>query len=86
VDTTDDNKDVQLLKDKIWTRQIAIKAEMVFIRKSQVVEKTTLLDEVQRNQMKEQEIQKELEKDNRIVYVEERIYMSKTLFSLYLPN
>jgi len=64
VDTIDNNKNVQLLKDKIWTRQIAIEAEIVFIRKSQVVEKTTLLDEVQRNQMKEQGIQEELEKNN----------------------
>jgi len=64
MDTIDNNKNVQLLKDKIWTRQIAIEAEIVFIRKSQVVEKTTLLDEVQRNQMKEQGIQEELEKNN----------------------
>jgi len=41
-----DNKDVQLLKDKIWTRKVAIEAEVVVIKKSQVVEKTILLDKI----------------------------------------
>jgi len=55
---------------------------VVVIRKSQVIEKTTLLDKIKRNQTKEQEMQNKLEKDNRqpwkdnrIVYIEERIYI-----------
>ena len=51
-------------------------------RRSQVIEETTLLDKIKRNQTKEQEMQKELEKDNeqvwednRIVYIEEKIYI-----------
>jgi len=48
-----------------------------------VVEETILLEEIKRNQINEQEIQKELERDegqawedNRIVYIEEKIYVS----------
>jgi len=47
-----------------------------------VVEETTLLEEIQQNDIKEQEVLKELEKEdrqswekNRIVYINRRIYM-----------
>ena len=47
-----------------------------------MVEGTTLLDEIRRNQTREQEVQKKLEKDdgqvwknNGIVYVERRVYV-----------
>ena len=49
-----------------------------------MVEETTLLNKIRRNQMRGQEMQKELEKDDRqtwkddsIVYVERRIYVPK---------
>ena len=58
-------------------------AEVTLIRKNQVVEETTLLEKIQRNNIKEQEVVKELEKNNEqaweedgIVYVEGRIYIS----------
>ena len=41
-----DNKNVQLLNNKMWTRKFAIEAEVVVIKKSQVVEKTILLDKI----------------------------------------
>ena len=76
VDTTDNNRNVKLLKDKLWIRQMKTKVEVVIIRKSQVIEETTLLDEIQRNQTKKQKIQRELEKNDEIVYAEGRIYSS----------
>ena len=76
VDTTDDNRNVKLLKDKLWIRQMKTKVEVVIIRKSQVIEETTLLGEIQRNQTKKQKIQRELEKNDGIVYAEGRIYSS----------
>ena len=52
------------------------------LRKNQVREETTLLDKIRRNQTREQEVQKELDKDNRqaqkdnrIVYMEGKIYI-----------
>lgn len=76
VDTTDDNRNVKLLKDKLWIRQMKTKVEVVIIRKSQVIEETTLLGEIQRNQTKKQKIQRELENNDGIVYAEGRIYIS----------
>ena len=55
---------------------------MKIIQKSQVIEETTILEEIRRNRTKEQEVCKELEKEDgqlfkedRIVYVDGRIYI-----------
>ena len=37
----DNNKDVQLLKDKIWTRQVATEAKVIVIKRNQVGPKYT---------------------------------------------
>ena len=61
MDTKKDKKDVQMLKDKIWTRKNTT-AEVMIIKRNQVVEEITLLEEIQKNNTKEQEVLKELEK------------------------
>ena len=45
MDTKEDNKDIQMLKKKIWTRQQTT-AKVMMIWKNQVVEETTLLEEI----------------------------------------
>ena len=67
-----------MLKEELWTRQQTT-AELILLRRSQVVEETTLLEEIWRNGTREQEVIKELEKDkeqawedDRIVYIEEK--------------
>ena len=62
VDTKEDNKDVQILKDEIWTRKNTT-VEVIIIQKNQVVEKTTLLEKIWRNNTKEQKVLKKLEKN-----------------------
>jgi len=46
MDTKDDNKDIKMLKDKLWTRRIYMKAKVIILRENQVVEETTLLEEI----------------------------------------
>jgi len=82
VDIKEDNKNVKLLKEELWTRRVTTEAEVVIIRRNQVVEETTLLEEIRRNQTREQKFQKTLEKDkdqawedNRIVYMDRKIYV-----------
>ena len=60
IDTMEDNQDVQILKDKMWTRQIM--AEIKMIQRNQMVEETTILEEIQWNRTREQEVYKKLEK------------------------
>jgi len=49
VDTIEDNKNIKMFKDKLWTRQVSMEAEVVVIRENQVVKETTLLEEIRRN-------------------------------------
>ena len=53
-----------MLKNELWTRRIYTKAEVIVFRGNQVLEETTLLDEIQRNSIREQKVQKELGKDD----------------------
>ena len=61
VDIKNDNKDIQILKNEIWSRQ-QIMAEVTMIQRNQVIEETILLKEIQKNGTREQKVLKELEK------------------------
>jgi len=45
INTTEDNKDIQMLKNEMWTRR-QITVEIKMIQRNQVVEATTLLEEI----------------------------------------
>ena len=82
VDMKDNDKNIKMLKDKLWIRRISIEAKIAMFRENQIVEETILLEEIQKNNMKEQEVQKELEKgdsqawkDNRVIYIKGKIYI-----------
>ena len=86
VDTKDDNKDIKMLKNKLWTRRINMEAEVIIFRRNQVVKETTLLNEIQKNNTRKQKMQKKLEKDDRqvqedneVVYIKGRIYAPNNL-------
>ena len=49
VNIIEDNKNIKILKGKLWLRQVNMKTEVVVIRGSQVVEETILLEEIRRN-------------------------------------
>ena len=51
VDTKEDNKDILMLQEEIWTRRQII-AEVTLIRKNQVVKETILLGKFWRNNIK----------------------------------
>ena len=52
IDTTDDNKNIQMLKEEMWTRkQITVEIEMIW--ENQMVEETTILEEIWWNETRE---------------------------------
>jgi len=66
-----------MLKDELCIRRVNIEAKIAIFRGNQLVKETTLLKEIQRNNIRKQEVQKELEKengqaweDNGVVYME----------------
>ena len=71
-----------MLKDELQMRRVTIEAEVVVIQENQVVKETTLLEKIRRNRIREQEVQKELKKNegqawehNGIVYMDGNIYV-----------
>jgi len=46
VNTKEDNKNIKMLKDKLWKRKVFIEAKIAMFRGNQIVEETTLLEEI----------------------------------------
>ena len=80
VNTKEDNKNVWLLKEELWTRKTT--SEVIMLKKTTTTDKLEILEEIKRNNTREQEVVQVLEKDDglsweqdRIMYMEERIYI-----------
>jgi len=80
VNTKEDNKDVQLLKEKLWQQRTT--AEIMMIKRKMTVEEGDILKEIKRNMTREKEVVQALKKEdgltweeNRVVYMEGRIYV-----------
>jgi len=75
-----DNKDVQLLKEESWTRKTT--AEVTMLKRTTTMGKLEILEEIKRNNTREQEMVQALEKDDGlsweqygIMYMEGIIYI-----------
>jgi len=80
VNTKEDNKDVQLLKEKLW--QWRMTAEIMMIKRKTTVEEGNILKKIKRNTTREKEVVQALKKENSliweedgVVYIEGRIYV-----------
>ena len=80
VNTKEDNKDVQLLKEELWMRKTT--AEVIMLKRIITINDLEILKEIRRNNTKKKEVIQALEKkdeltwkENRIVYMEERVYI-----------
>ena len=80
VNTKEDNKDVQLLKDKLWQRKTI--AEVAIMKENKTREESKILKEIKRNTTRENEVVQALERrdgltweEDRVVYMEGRVYV-----------
>ena len=80
VNTKEDNKNVQLLKDKLWQRRTTV--EVIIMKGDKTREEDDILKEIRRNTTREKEVIQALEKkdgltweDDGVVYMEGRIYI-----------
>jgi len=62
VNTKEDNKDVQLLKDKLWQRRMI--AEITMIQRKMITEESERLKEIKKNTTREKEVVQALEKED----------------------
>jgi len=60
--TKEDNKDVQLLKEELWTRRTTVKVMM--LRRVATTNDLEMMKEIRRNSTKEQEVIQALEKND----------------------
>jgi len=82
VDTKEDNKDVQLLKDEMWSRKIVGKIWIFDNRK--VVEETDIIKRIKKNGTREKEMVQALQKENGLAWEEDEVaYMEGRI---YVPN
>ena len=82
VDTKEDNKDVQILKDKMWTRKMTAKITM--LERKMVTEESNIVKTIQKNNTREKEITKVLEKNDGMAWEEDGVaYMEGRI---YVPN
>ena len=72
VNTKENNKDVQLLKDKMWTRKTTVKITM--LGRKVITEESNIVKEIGKNNTREKKIIQVLEKEDGITYMEERIF------------
>jgi len=82
VNTKKDNKDIQLLKEQLWTRKMTVKITM--LRRKTIADELNIVKEIKRNNTREQEVVQALKKEDRLTWKEDRIvYMEGRI---YVPN
>jgi len=77
VNTREDNKDFQLLKDKLW--QYRTTAEITMIKRRIMVEENDILKEIRRNMMREKEVVQALKKEDSLIW-EEDIWKKESMY------
>ena len=81
VNAQDNNKYIQMLKEKLWTRRMT--AEITMLQRN-IVENSSLLEEIQRNNTREHEVEQELKKENSLAWKQDRIIYIDG--QIYIPN
>ena len=80
VNTKEDNKDIQLFKEELWSRRMT--ADITIIGRKMIMDEYNIIKEIRRNNTREKEVTQALKKEdgliweeNRVVYMEGRIYV-----------
>ena len=82
VNTKEDNKDVQLLKDKLWQQKTT--AKVIIIKENKIREENEILKKIRRNATRENEVVQALERNNGLTWEEDGVvYMEGRV---YVPN
>ena len=64
VNMKEDNKDVWLLKEELWMRRTTV--EVIILKRTTIIDKSEIVEEIKKNNTREQEVVQVLEKDNRL--------------------
>jgi len=78
----ENNKDVQLLKEELWSRRMTAKITMIGRRTT--AEECNILRKIQRNNTREKEVVQVLKKQDRLTWEEDRVVYIEG--RIYVPN
>ena len=82
VNMKEDNKDVQLLKDEMWTRRTT--ARITMLGRKVMTEEDNIIKRIRKNNTREKEVIQALEKNNGLVWEEDEVaYIDGRV---YVPN
>jgi len=82
VNTKEDNKDVQLLKEKLWQRRTT--AGITIIKRKTTVEEGDILKKIKRNTTREKKVVQALKKEDSLTWKEDGVMYIKG--RIYVPN
>jgi len=78
----DNNKDVQVLKEELWTRKTIV--EVTMLKRNQTTDNLDLLEEIWRNDIKKHKVEQELKKGDGLAWEQDGItYLNGRI---YIPN
>ena len=66
VDTKEDNKDVQLLKEELWTRKTTV--EVTMLKKNKTTDNLDILEEIRRNNTREYKVDQALKREDGLTW------------------
>ena len=82
MNTQDDNKDIQILKKELQIKRTIV--EITVLQRKDARENSSLLEDIQRNNIREHEMTQELKKENSLIWKDNKIvYMDR---QIYIPN
>lgn len=82
MNTQDDNNDIQILKKELQIKRTIV--ETTVLQRKEARENSSLLEDIQRNNIREREMTQELKKENSLVWKDNKIvYMDR---QIYIPN
>jgi len=82
VNTKEDNKDVQLLKEELWSRRTT--ANITMMERKVTAEECDIIKEIRRNNTREKEVIQALKKEDGLTWEEDGVvYMEG---KIYMPN
>jgi len=64
MDTKEDNKDVQLLKEELWTRRTT--AEVTILKRNKTTDSLDILKEIKRNNTRKYKVDQALKRGDRL--------------------
>ena len=82
LDTKEDNKDVQLLKEEVWTRRTTV--EVMMLKRKKMTDNLDILEEIKRNNTREHKVDQALKREDGLTWKQDGIvYMEG---QIYIPN